>query len=150
MRIEETYIIGLPVRTTNENGQSAKDIPLLWERFFSENIAAGIPGTTGPEVYCIYTDYEDDYTKPYTTILGCPVADLSQIPEGLTGHTIAAGNYKHFQAKGKLNEGIVYKEWTGIWNSDIQRTYDSDFEIYGEKAQDPENATVDIFISVPR
>lgn len=149
MRIEETYVVGLAVRTTNENDQAAKDIPALWQRFFLENIAPGIPDKTGSELYCIYTDYEDDFTKPYTTILGCPVADLSQIPEGLTGHTIAAGDYTHFQAKGKLNEGIVYQEWTGIWNSGMQRAYGSDFEIYGEKAQDPENATVDIFISIP-
>lgn len=149
MRIEEIYVVGLAVRTTNENSQAAKDIPGLWERFFAENIAAGIPGKTGPEFYCIYTDYEDDFTKPYTTILGCPVTNLSQIPEGLTGHTIVSGDYTHFQAKGKLSEGIVYQQWTGIWNSGMQRAYGSDFEIYGEKAQDPENAVVDIFISVP-
>jgi predicted transcriptional regulator YdeE len=31
---------------------------------------------------------------------------------------------------------------------DLDRSYTADFEIYGEKAQNPENAEVDIFIAV--
>ena len=35
-----------------------------------------------------------------------------------------------------------------IWNSDLDRSFTSDFEIYGEKAQNPETAEVDIFIAI--
>jgi predicted transcriptional regulator YdeE len=30
-------VIGIEVRTTNENEQAAKDIPVFWEKFMKEN-----------------------------------------------------------------------------------------------------------------
>jgi predicted transcriptional regulator YdeE len=140
-------IIGIYVRTTNENGQSAVDIPQLWNKFLSENLSSKIPNKTSDTLFCIYTDYESDFTKPYTTILGCEVSSLETIPEGFTSTTIKAGDYLHFLAKGKLSDNIVFSEWQKIWSSNIPRTYESDFEVYNEKSQDPENAEVEIFIS---
>ena len=43
---------------------------------------------------------------------------------------------------------MVFGEWTKIWNSDLVRTFTADFEVYGEKAQNPENAEVDIFVAI--
>jgi len=50
--------------------------------------------------------------------------------------------------KGNILQGLVYNEWTKIWNSDLARTFTADFEVYGEKAQNPENAEVNIFVAV--
>ncbi|MEO6305380.1 MAG: GyrI-like domain-containing protein [Bacteroidia bacterium] len=147
-RIDPFKIIGISVRTTNENGQSAKDIPFLWNKFFAENITEQIPGKIGKEMYCIYTDYVKDYTQPYTAIIGYKVEDLSTIPDGLVGKSIDVGNYTSFKAKGKISEDIVFKEWLKIWSSDIDRAYTADFEIYGERSQDPENAEVAILIAL--
>ena len=36
-QLESFKVIGISVRTTNENGQAAKDIPFLWNKFFEEN-----------------------------------------------------------------------------------------------------------------
>lgn len=146
--IAEFNIIGIEIRTTNEDNQAAIDIPKLWDRFLSEEIAARIPNKTDDAVYCIYTDYEKDYTKPYTTILGCKVDHLDKIPAGLTGWHVEGGHYKTFTAKGKITAGIVFQEWTKIWNSGMDRVYTADFEIYDERAQDPDHAEVDIFIAV--
>ena len=33
----------------------------------------------------VYTDYEGDYTKPFTYMIGCEVSNLSTIPEGMRG-----------------------------------------------------------------
>ncbi|MFH6997832.1 GyrI-like domain-containing protein [Flavobacterium sp. FlaQc-57] len=150
MDIQKFNIIGVSVRTTNENGQSGQDIPALWNRFISEGIAEKIPNKINNSIYSVYTDYEKDHTKPYTTILGCPVESLDFIPTEMAGVTIEAASYDKFVAKGNLNDGIVINEWIKIWNSDLDRSFTSDFEIYGEKAQDPENAEVDIFIAVKR
>ena len=35
-------IIGISVKTTNENGQSTADIEQLWEYFFSKNKCSGV------------------------------------------------------------------------------------------------------------
>ena len=148
MKIQLFNIIGISVRTTNENGQAAKDIPALWNRFISEGIAEKIPNKTDHSIYCMYTEYEKDHTKPYTTLLGCKVADLDTIPAGMVGKTFSEQNYLLHTAKGNLAKGAVYNEWVKIWNANLPRIFTSDFEVYGEKAQDPQNAEVDIFIGV--
>ena len=56
--------------------------------------------------------------------------------------------YSKHIATGNILQGMVFNEWTKIWNSDLQRTFTADFEVYGGKAQNPENAEVDIFIAV--
>lgn len=62
--------------------------------------------------------------------------------------TIQAGNYEKFTAKGDLTKGAVYEKWTKIWNTDLDRLYTADFEVYGEKAQNPVDAEVDILIAI--
>ncbi len=146
--IKTFSIIGISVRTTNENEQAAKDIPALWNKFMTEGIAEKIPNKIDDTVYCMYTDYEKDYTKPYTTILGCKVLNTDMIPEGMIAKTIPNEEYTLFCAKGNLIQGAVINEWIKIWNSDVPRAYTTDFEVYGEKAQNYENAEVDIFIAV--
>ena len=145
---EQFSVIGISTRTTNENGQSAQDIPKLWNKFLTENIAEKIPNKADNTVYCIYTDYEKDYTKPYTTILGCKVSSLENIPDGLIGKFFDAATYSKHTAKGNILQGLIFNEWTKIWNANLDRAYTADFEVYGEKAQNPENAEVDIYVSV--
>jgi predicted transcriptional regulator YdeE len=82
------YLVGISVRTTNEGGQSEKDIGQFWERFFKENILAQIPGKTGNDIYCVYTDYERDASGPYTTLLGCTVFTQQTVPKGFTSKLI--------------------------------------------------------------
>lgn len=142
------HIIGISVRTTNENGQATQDIPALWNRFMSQAIAEQIPNKIDNTVYCMYTEYEKDHTRPYTTILGCKVAHLDTIPDGMTGTTVEAANYAQHTVQGNMMEGLVFNEWTKIWNSDLNRAYTADFEVYDERTLNPENATVDIFVAV--
>jgi predicted transcriptional regulator YdeE len=149
MTVQPFQVIGLAVRTTNENGQAAKDIPLLWQQFMAEGIADKIPAKKGATLYCIYTDYEKDHTRPYTTILGCQVSSLESIPEGMVGKMITGGNYSLHTAKGNILQGMVFDAWVKIWNSNSPRVYTADFEVYGPKAADPEQAEVDIFIATP-
>lgn len=148
MIIQKFNVIGISVRTTNENGKSGQDIPALWNQFMSEGIRNKIPGKVSEAIFCIYTDYEKDHTRPYTTILGCEVESLNFIPENMVGKTIETAGYVQFTAKGNLSEGIVFNKWLEIWNSDLNRSFTTDFEVYGEKTQDPENAAVDLFIAI--
>lgn len=137
-------IIGLAIRTTNANGQSATDIPQLWQQFMSQQIAAQIPGKEDQSLYCIYTDYEGDHTLPYTTVLGCKVTSLDHIPEGMVGKSFDGGDYTLVTAKGKIEEGIVFNTWLDIWAMDLPRAFTADFEVY-----DPEvKEEVPIFIAV--
>ena len=147
-KITSFNIIGIAVRTTNENSQAAKDIPALWNKFMSENMLQQIPNKVDNTIYCMYTEYEKDHTKPYTTLLGCKVESLENIPTGMIGKTVEGGNYIKQTVKGNLMQGVIATAWIKIWNANFSRLYTADFEVYGEKAQNPENAEVDIFIAV--
>ena len=141
-------IVGISVRTSNAQGEAMNDIPKLWEKFMVEQIVNKIPNKLNNDIYAVYTEYEGDHMKPYTMVLGCRVNNLDTIPEGMVSTTIHTGNYSQFNPKGNLKEDLVYNEWLKIWKSDLDRAYQTDFEIYGEKSSNPENAEVDIFIGI--
>lgn len=146
--IEEFKVIGISVRTTNENSQSAKDIEQLWGRFLSENIAEKIPNKEGTEIYSIYTDYEGDYMQPYTTILACKVSSFDEIPKGMIGKAFNGGMYVKTSAKGDLMKGLIVNHWKKIWEMDLDRAYTADFEVFGKKAQNPSDAEVDFYVAI--
>lgn len=147
VKIEPFMIIGISVRTTNENNQAAKDIGDLWEKFMSENVLEAIPNKIDNTVYSIYTDYESDHTKPYTTILGCKVSNLHTVPGGMIGKSFDGGNYVKLSAKGDLMKGLIINKWVEIWNMDLDRAFTADFEVFGEKAQNPNDAEIDFLIA---
>lgn len=148
--IQEFKIIGISIRTTNENGQSAKDIEAIWGKFWGEKIQEQIPNKVNDNIYAVYTDYETDFNGAYTTIIGLPVSTLKNIPKGFVGITIEKAEYQKFISKGKMPEAVV-DTWIKIWgNNDLNqnRTYKSDFTIHGEKYYNEDNAEVETFISV--
>lgn len=141
-------VIGISVRTSIERGQSMADMGQLWGRFYADNIRATIPHKISNDVYSIYTDYQTDYTGAYTAIIGCKVNSLDSIPEGLIGREIKGEQYVRYTAKGKMPDAVV-SIWQEIWKSDkvLDRKYTADFEVYGQKSQDPENAEVEVYIA---
>lgn len=148
VKIEPFKVIGLSVRTTNENGQAANEIAELWGKFMSENILNAIPNKIDNTVYSLYTDYEGDHTQPYTAVLCCKVEHLTTIPDGMVGKSFDGGNYIKTTAKGDLTKGLIVNEWLKIWDTDLERVFTVDFEVFGEKAQNPNDAEVDFLIAV--
>lgn len=142
--LEEIKLIGIEIRT--DNSAAHNDIPKLWQNFFSENIQEKILNKASGDIIALYTDYESDFTKPYTLIIGCKVNDINKIPAGMTARTIQASKYAVFNAKGKMPEEIL-NTWKIIWNSDVNRTYSGDFELYSVKyrSSSPE---LDIFVAI--
>ena len=114
----------------------------------SEGIADQIPNKVVSSVYSIYTNYQGDHTQPYDTILGCKVESLDNIPEGMVGQSFDGGTYGKFVSKGDLNKGVVFCTWTEIWGQDLDRVFTADFELYGERAQNPTDAEVDILVAI--
>ncbi|KQB98897.1 AraC family transcriptional regulator [Pedobacter chinensis] len=148
LTIESFKVIGISVRTTNKNNQVAKDIGDLWGRFINDKVLEAIPNKIDNTIYSIYTDYESDHTKPYTTILGCKVKNLDTIPVGMVGKSIKGGNYVKFSTKGDLMKDLVINKWFEIWEMDLNRLFTADFEVFGEKAQNPADAEIDILIAI--
>ncbi len=148
IKLHPFHVIGISVRTTKKNDQFEKDIPALWNTFMSENMIDQIPNRLEDTIYALYTDYESDHTEGYTTILGCKVKNLDTIPTGMTGIHIEKNTYSRFTAKGDITKGVIYDKWVTIWETDLKRTYTTDFEVYGEDALNPKDAEVDIFVAI--
>lgn len=148
VNIKPFQVIGIMVKTTNENGKAANDITDLWGRFIKEEVLDKIPNKIDNTVYSLYTDYEGDHTKPYTTILGCKVKNLNTIPVGMVGKAFSGGNYMKLTAKGDLTKGLIINKWSQIWGMDLERLFTVDFEVFGEKAKNPLDAEIDFLIAV--
>jgi predicted transcriptional regulator YdeE len=149
VKLDSFQVVGIAVRTSNHKGAAAVDIPAHWQKFMADQIMQQIPNKSSNEIYAIYTNYEGDYTSPYDFVLGCKVESTDHIPEDMVSITIASSPYEQFTVKGDLEKGrIVFDAWQNIWKSEMNRAYEVDFEVYGEKSQDMSNAEVDIFVSI--
>ena len=147
MKMSKRTILGLSIKTCNRENQAQHDIALLWDRFMKGDIAGQIPDKCSNDIIAVYTNYEGDYMDPYEYILGCEVASCDEVPEGLVKCEIEEGEYANFMAKGKMPQALIVK-WGEIWSTDLKRHYRTDFEIYGERSQNPENGEVDIYIGL--
>ena len=146
--INSFKIIGISVRTTNQNNQAAEDIGKLWGQFHSDQLFDKIPNKFSNDIYSIYTDYKSNFTEDYTTIIGLQVNSLDTIPEGFIGREFPPDNFVKFIAKGQMPRAII-DTWTNIWAQDkeLNRKYSYDFELYGDKCQNGENSEVEIYVA---
>lgn len=142
---KQKFFIGLELRTNNEECSIA--IPAHKEKFFKENISAKIPNKINSDIIALYTDYEGDYSKPYSWILGHEVASLDEIPAGLVGKVIPASNYAVFTTKGEFPQGLI-AVWQAIWKANLSRSYTSDFELYPSDFHPQKNPEVKVYIAI--
>lgn len=147
IKLEEFYIIGISVKTSNANGQAYKDVGELWVKFLEEDLITQIPDKESDDIYCVYTDHKTDFTSPYTAIVGCRVKTLEKIPNGFISKTIPAATYQVYTATGKLPESVMYT-WQYIWQSPVNRRYSGDFDIYEHDLYNLEEAKVKVYVSV--
>jgi len=103
--LHEFRVMGIEIWTSNENAM--KDIPGHWGRFYAEGIEEKIPGRLGDDVIALYSDYEGDYTKPYSLTIGCKVSSINNIPKGMSAKMVPASNYLVLTAKGKMPDALV-------------------------------------------
>jgi predicted transcriptional regulator YdeE len=147
LNLGDFEIVGIAVRTTNQNGEAEKDIGALWKRFYAEDALLKIEGKISEDLYCIYTDYETDHTGAYTTILGYRMRPGTLPPSGCVRKIILKSSYQVFISQGPLPDS-VQQTWMNIWNSDLKRRFTADFDVYSPHSNNPENAIVRIFVSI--
>lgn len=59
----------MAIRTTNENGQAANDIELLWQKFWKDETIHQLEQKINNDIYAVYTNYETDFTGYYETFI---------------------------------------------------------------------------------
>jgi predicted transcriptional regulator YdeE len=152
----EIKLVGLRVRTNNNNEMNPETSKIgeLAGQFWGENIAAQIPHRVNPGVtLSVYTEYESNEHGDYTYFIGEEVGSFDPTPGELQKLTILAGKYQKFTTpSGKMPE-VVVNAWREIWTMSRhdfggERAYVADFEVYDQRAIDPTNTSVDIYIGI--
>jgi predicted transcriptional regulator YdeE len=152
----EKMLIGLQVRTNNKteiDPMTGKIFPIV-RRFFQEQLFANIPHRKNPgTTFCCYTDYESDHHGDYTYFIGEEVTSLDDVPDEFETLIIPAQKYAKFTTNPAPMPDVVRNAWFSIWkmtDSDFggKRRYDTDFEIYDERASDHQNIVMDLYIGI--
>lgn len=142
---QKKLIMGIQIRTHNDT--CLVDMPKIWEKFMQEKIAEKIPHKVSNTVFAVYTDYEDDYTKPYSYILGCEVTTLDSIPEGMVGIIVPSASYAVYKTQGPFPQGLS-NTWQTIWKAPHKRAYTTDLEVYGTDFNPLTKPEVKVYIAL--
>jgi predicted transcriptional regulator YdeE len=156
VQLDGFAVVGIAARTNNakEAGQDGA-IPELWQRLMREHILDSVPGKINPSIHAVYTDYASDANGDYTLVLGAKVQPLREavIPEGMVAKAVPAGRYAVFTSDRGPVAKVVVETWKTIWAyyqspEHGARVYRADFELYEQRAADPNNSQVDIYIGL--
>lgn len=154
--LPEIKLIGIKARTNNlsEMNPATGKILLTIQKYFHGALYEKIPNRKKPGItYCVYTDYESDFTGDYTYFIGEEVGAFNDLPEGFVTHTIPSQLYAKFTNNPGPMPMVCINMWQEIWKMTPEdfggkRNYLSDFEIYDERAIDHQNVTLDIYIGI--
>jgi predicted transcriptional regulator YdeE len=138
------FVTGIAIRTTNMDGKSQVDIGNLWSKFMNENIAGQIEAKISDDIYCVYTDYENDHTGWYTAVLGCQIA-RPEDSEGMFTALIPKGSYRVYKPIGTFPD-CVAKAWREIWQDCSPRSYIADYDLYKASAESFVDTKTEIYV----
>lgn len=147
-------VVGIAVRTSNrEQATPARPIGTLWERLFKEGVLGAIPNKADGKIVALYTEYASDKDGEYTYVLGARVSKVETLPAGMVAKNVPAGRYALFTSDEGPVQKVVVAMWRRVWETPISalggdRAYKADFEVYDERARNPADSVVDLYIGV--
>lgn len=124
-------VVGVSARIIDRDTASDK-INELWEQFFSQAIARDVPNRVDEVIYAVYSDYEGDYTQPYRLTIGYKVEGSLTYKNNLHHVRVQNADYAMMSAAGEQPKALL-ETWEAIWQSDLDRLYQTDFEVYGQR-----------------
>lgn len=147
VELEEKIITGIRIKTTNQDGKAMQDIGMTWQKLFTYGIHEKIANKINGKTIGLYTEYEGDYTKPYTFIAGAEVSREEQSGEEIESTIISKGKYAKFIIIGDV-QNSVGQAWQEIWKMDLNRKYTCDFEEYQNNSKDMQKQEIHIYIAL--
>ena len=142
--LKEKIAVGVSARTSNTSPDVGAVIGGLWERFFNGGIYASIPHKADQKALGIYKDYEGDERAEYTAMVACETTEEPQGGE-YTVCRIPAGRYARFIIRGDMVQAVA-AAWQEIWQMDLPRTFQCDFEEYQDDSM--EDAEIHIYVGL--
>jgi predicted transcriptional regulator YdeE len=127
---EETAVtvLGFHARVSNAEPRKIGDV---WRRFNAAGKEQSIAARLREEHYCVYFEYEGDWTKEFTVVIGCAVDAGAEVPDGMKKIQIAAGRFAIWYPEGPLPQS-VFDAWAEVWKTPLDRFYQADYDVYGD------------------
>jgi predicted transcriptional regulator YdeE/peroxiredoxin len=150
----EFMVAGIAVRTSNAKEMTADGvIGKQWARLLQEGTLAKIPNKADASIVAVYTDYASDKDGEYTYLLGARVTSDKGLPAGVIAKKIPAGRFAVFTTEKGPGRKVVPETWIQINSlpksaAGGDRVYRADYEIYDERAKDPQNLQADIYVGI--
>ena len=152
--IQEFTIIGIAARTNNTKEMSGEGVIAdQWERVMAGGIIEQIPNRADANILAMYTDYESDANGEYFFIIGAKVTSTDSILEGMVAKQIPEAQYAVFTSEKGPVWKVVPEVWQKIWSTPARemggdRAFIADFEVYDERAADPQNAVLEVWVGI--
>ena len=147
-------VVGVSARTSNAREMTANGvIGKQWGRLMQEGLVEKIPNKAESNIVAVYTDYASDHNGDYTFVLGARVTSDADVPAGMVAKKVPAGRYAMFTSEKGAAPKVVPELWMKI-NSlpphavGADRVYRADFEIYDQRAMDPGNMQMDVYVGI--
>ena len=129
-KIEGFSVVGLSMVTSNET--ASEEINALWQNFFEKSIGQDVENRVDDVIYAVYSDYEGDHTKPYRLTVGYKIEGDPQMKGHLHHVAVQGADYAMMGAIGEQPKALI-ETWTAVWQSDLDRKFETDFEVYGKR-----------------
>ena len=154
--LPEIKLVGITARTNlaSEMNLATAKIGTTVQKYFHGGLYEKINTRKKPGVtYCVYTDYESDFTGSYTYFIGEEVDSFDCVPEGFETLVIPLQNYAKFTTESGPMPAVCIGAWQKIWTMTPaefgnERAYIADFEVYDERALDHQNVVLDIYVGL--
>lgn len=154
--LNEIKLVGIKVRTNNktESNPATGVIPACVNQYHQQQIAEKIQNRKIPGItFCAYTDYASDHQGDYTFFIGEEVLSLDNVSTDLEVLVIPPQVYAKFTTDPGVMPQVVINAWQAIWRMTAQelggnRRFIADFEMYDQRASDPQNTVLDIYIGI--
>jgi len=152
---DEFFVVGIEARTTGEKELSGDGaIPGLWQKFYQEHVLEKILKKADQNIYVLYTNYSRDRMGEYTVVIGAKVKDKSPVPSGMVLKTVPAGQYAVLTSEKGPAPSVIPTAWQKMWAMEDKdqlggkRAYNTDFEVYDQRASDPQNLQADLYVGL--
>jgi predicted transcriptional regulator YdeE len=115
-------------------------------------MADRIPDKRDSNLYAVYSEYASDHNGEYTFLVGAPVKAPAAAPPGMVLKLIPPGKYAVITTQEGPFPKVIPEAWLEIFKLEdegkLNRLYRTDFELYDDRALDPQNGQVDIYIGL--
>lgn len=142
--LEEKIAVGVAARTSTKAPDMGQVIGGLWEKLYGGGIYPTIPGKVNEKALGIYTDYAGEDMSEYTALAACETSELPKEGEFAVCR-IPAGRYARFIVHGDMVKAVA-QGWQEIWETDLPRSFQCDFEEYQDDSMD--NAEIHIYVGL--